>query len=140
MDATTGEIAPAGAAGTRPGSAWARAPSTASNTRSTRAVADADRRGELRVEDRARRRRHPHRPEDAGRLGNARVLGDEVGVDRLAEERVRDAVAGDVQRRAHLGVRAREVEVERVAATVSATWRRIGTSERRSSSMYSVKR
>ncbi len=34
-DATIGEIAPAGAAGTRPGSAWARAPSTASNTRRT---------------------------------------------------------------------------------------------------------
>ena len=34
-EATTGEIAPAGAAGTCPGSAWARAPRTASNTRST---------------------------------------------------------------------------------------------------------
>ncbi len=34
-EATTGEMAPAGAAGMRPGSAWARAPSTASRTRST---------------------------------------------------------------------------------------------------------
>ena len=43
------------------------------------------------------------------------ILGDDVGVDGLAQERVRDAVARDVESRPDLGVGAREVQVERVA-------------------------
>ncbi len=114
-EATTGEIAPAGAAGHAPGQRLGERAEDGVEHAEHRAVAHADRRRELGVDDAARRRRHPHRPQDAGGLGDPGVLGDEVGVDRLAQERMRDAVGRDVERRADLRVGAREVEVDRVA-------------------------
>ena len=75
-------------------------------------VADAARRGELRVHHRPDRQRHPDRPQHARVQRDARILGDEIVEQRDRHERMRAAPGRDVEGGAHLHVAAREVQVD----------------------------